>query len=412
MKFLYVSQYFPPEIGAPAARVSELSRHWAEAGHDVTVLTGFPNHPTGEVHPEYKGKMRRLTMTEHWDGVKVVRTWLWPLPNRKAWERIGNYTSFFLSAVKRGVFLRRPDVIVATSPQLLVGLAGWVLARLKRVPVVLEVRDIWPDAILASGVSRPGSFLDKALSAISRFLYRHCDHIVVVTPAFVDELVSRWDVPREKIFLVVNGVETELFTPGDGDAAKRDLALEGRFVVSYIGTVGLAHGIRTVLDAAERLHDCPDTVFLVVGEGAERAALTAEARTRRLDNVIFAGQKPRKEIPAILDASDACLVLLKRTDAFKQVIPTKMLEFMSSGTPVILGVEGQAREIVEAAGGGLCIEPENVDALVDAIRELKQSEELRRGLGKSGRAHMMAAFDRGATAHRYLDLLTTLRRGR
>ena len=405
MRILYISQYFPPEIGAPAARVSELSRRWADAGHEATVLTGFPNHPTGKIHPDYRDRFRRLTMKETVHGTHVVRTWLWPLPNRKPLERILNYTSFAASAVVRGLFMKKPDVVIATSPQLLVGISGWLLARIKKVPVILEVRDIWPDAILASGVSRPGSRLAKVLSAISRFLYRRCDHIVVVTPAFVDELVTKWDVPQNKISLVVNGVETDLFTPGDGSETRRLLGLEDRFVVAYVGTVGLAHGIRTVLDTAERMLPSTQVVFLVVGEGAERQSLEAEAIRRGLSNVMFAGQRPREEIPGILRASDACLVLLKKTDAFKQVIPTKMLEFMSSETPVILGVGGQARAIVERAGGGLCIEPENVDELIEAIEQLEMSEELRTNLGKSGRRHMIMEFSRQRSAEDYIEVL-------
>lgn len=409
MRILYISQYFPPEIGAPAARVSELSARWAAAGHDVTVLTGFPNHPTGEVHPDYKRRFRKLTAKEMVDGIDVRRTWLWPLPNRKSWERILNYTSFAISAFLRGLFIRKPDVIVATSPQLLVGVSGWLLARFKRVPVVLEVRDIWPDAILASGVSRPGSRLARTLSSISRFLYRRSNHIVVVTPAFVRELTEHWDVPEAKISLVVNGVETDLFVPGNDDEMKRDLGLEGRFVVSYVGTVGLAHGIRTVLDAAERIRSTdPEIAFLIVGEGAEREHLEREANRRALSNVFFAGQRPRSEIPTILQASDATLVLLKKTDAFKQVIPTKMLEFMSSGTPVILGVEGQAREIVESADGGICIEPENVDELIEAIERLRSSAELRVRLGESGRNYMVERFSRERTAQDYVEILESL----
>lgn len=277
---------------------------------------------------------------------------------------------------------------------------------MKRVPVILEVRDIWPDAILASGVSKPGSRLDNMLSSISRFLYRRCDHIVVVSPAFIDELVEKWNVPREKLSLVVNGVETDLFTPGDGTEMRKALGLEGRFIVSYVGTVGLAHGIRTVLDAAERIRSTkPQIVFLIVGEGAERENLEAEAKQRGLSNVVFAGQHPREEIPAILHASDVCLVLLKRTDAFKQVIPTKMLEFMSSETPLILGVEGQARAIVESAGGGICIEPENVDELVEAVERLEASEELRRALGESGRRYMVKEFSRQRSAEDYIKIL-------
>jgi glycosyltransferase involved in cell wall biosynthesis len=291
-----------------------------------------------------------------------------------------------------------------------------MLARVKQVPIVLEVRDIWPDAILASGVSRPGSSLAKTLSAISRFLYRHCDRIVVVSPAFVEELATQWDVPRDKISLIVNGVETQTFTPGNADDVRHSLNLEGRFIVSYIGTVGLAHGIRTALDAAERVRENrPQIAFVIVGEGAERASLEQEAADRGLDNVFFLGQKPRSEVPRILRASDACLVLLRKTDAFKQVIPTKMLEFMSSGVPVVVGVDGQARKIIEAASGGLYVQPENVDELVQAIEKLEASPELRRSLGEKGRRHMVEHFSREGTARRYIEVLngmvTRRRRG-
>src|SRR5271167_2664841 len=186
VKILYVSQYFPPEMGAPAARAAELSRHWAAAGHEVTVLTGFPNHPTGVVPPEYRSKFWRMVSREITDGVNVVRTWLLPLPNRKAHERMLNYSSFCVSAASTGLFLSRPDVVIATSPQLLVGLSGWWLARWKRVPFVFEVRDLWPESLAAVGMGSSDSLLHRVLAKIAGFLYRRSDRVVVVTPAFED----------------------------------------------------------------------------------------------------------------------------------------------------------------------------------------------------------------------------------
>src|SRR5208282_336670 len=184
MKILYVSQYFPPEMGAPAARAAELSRHWARAGHDVTVLTGFPNHPTGVVPPAYRSRFRRLVFREKIDGVNLVRTWLLPFPNRKPYERILNYTSFCLSAASTGLFLSCPDGVIATSPPLVVALSGYWFARRKLVPFVVEVRDLWPESVHAVGMGRENSPLQRSLSNIAAFLYRRCDHIVVVTPAF------------------------------------------------------------------------------------------------------------------------------------------------------------------------------------------------------------------------------------
>jgi colanic acid biosynthesis glycosyl transferase WcaI len=414
MKILYVSQYFPPEMGAPAARAAELSRHWAAAGHEVSVLTGFPNHPTGIVPPEYRRKLRRLVAQEQTDGVNVIRTWLLPFPNRKAHERMLNYSSFCLSTASTGLFLTRPDVIIATSPQLLVGLSGWWLARSKRVPFVFEVRDLWPESLAAVGMSEGNSLLHRSLAKIAGFLYHHADRIVVVTPAFEDYLMKHWRVPREKISVIENGVETQLFAPepSSGKAAialRKDLASEGKFIVSYIGTMGMAHGLETMIAAASQLRDTnPEIVFLMLGEGAEKERIAALAHKRGLNNLRFVDQQPREKIPAYICASDVCLVLLKKAELFKTVIPTKMLEFMSCACPVILGVDGQARAILEEARGGLVIEPENSDALAEAIRYLATNREAARALGKNGREYVVRKFSRRQTAERYIRVLEQL----
>ena len=413
MKILYVSQYFSPEMGAPAARAAELSRHWAAAGHDVSVLTGFPNHPTGVVPPEYRRQFRRLVAHEQTDGVNVVRTWLLPFPNRKAHERMLNYSSFCASAASTGLFLKQPDVVIASSPQLLVGLSGWWLARSKRVPFVFEVRDLWPESLAAVGMGKSNSLLHRSLAKIAGFLYRHADRIVVVTPAFEDYLVEHWRVPREKISVIENGVETQLFAPerssGKAAALRKDFASDGKFVVSYIGTMGMAHGLETIIAAASQLRETnPEIIFLMLGEGAEKERIAALARESEPNNLRFVDQQPREKIPAYICASDVCMVVLKKTDLFKTVIPTKMLEFMSCARPVILGVDGQARAILEEARGGLVIEPENSDALAEAIRYLATNREAARALGKNGREYVVRKFSRHETAERYIRVLEQL----
>lgn len=409
MKILYISQYFPPEMGAPAARAVELSRHWASLGHDVTVLTGFPNHPTGVVPLEYRRKFRRLVFRERTNGINVVRTWLLPFPNRKAHERMLNYSSFCLSAASTGLFLSRPDVVIASSPQLLVGLSGWWLAQCKCVPFVFEVRDLWPESLVAVGMGDGNSLLHKSLATIAGFLYRHSNRIVVVTPAFEDHLVNDWGVPREKISVVENGVETQLFAPQPSTDLRKELGAQGKFVVSYIGTIGMAHGLETIIAAAAQLRDThPEIVFLVLGEGAEKEHIVALARERGLSNLKFVDQQPREKIPAYICTSDICLVLLKKTDIFKTVIPTKMLEFMSCARPVILGVDGQARTILEQARGGLVIEPENSEALVNAILHLAANRETARELGRNGRKYIVREFSRRQTAEKYILTLASL----
>src|SRR5205823_2153231 len=307
-------------MGAPAARAAELSRHWARDGHEVTVLTGFPNHPTGIVPAEYRAKFRRLVSREMIEGVSVIRTWLFPFPNRKAYERMLNYSSFCASSVSTGMFLSRHDVVIATSPQLLVGLSGWWLARRKRVPLVFEVRDLWPESLAAVGIGTGNSLLHRSLARVAGFLYRNSQHVVVVSPSFKAHLISHWNVPPDKISIVENGVEANLFSPQNSDSELRcKLGIADKFVVCYIGT----------------------------------------------------------------------LVMMKKNEVFKTVIPTKMLEFMSCARPVILGVDGQARKIIEDARAGIFVEPENSEQIANAVIQLSSSAELRERLGHNGRRHII-----------------------
>ena len=399
-------------MGAPAARAAELACHWSQSGHQVSILTGFPNHPTGVVPPEWRSRLRRLTYREKVSDVSVYRTWLWPLPNRRSHERIRNYTSFCISAALRGLTLPRPDVVIATSPQLLVALAGWWIAFSRQLPFIFEVRDLWPESLSAVGVGGEDSLLHRTLSGIARFLYDHADRVVVVTPAFKQRLEEDWRVPADKISVVENGVETEAFSPAPCDVIRdirQQIGANDKCLVSYIGTMGNAHGLETVLDAASRLqHQNPEILFLLLGEGAEKQRLMTLAHSRGLENVRFRDQEPREKIPLFISASDACLVPLKKTDVFKTVIPTKMLEFMSCARPVILGVEGQAREIVEAAGAGISVEPENPEALANAIQWLKSNPEAAVSMGLTGRDYILKNFSRASTATKYIDVLEKL----
>jgi len=408
VKILYVSQYFPPEMGAPAARVAELARHWVRAGHEVAVLTGFPNHPTGEIAPAYRRHFRRAVMKEKFFGAEIIRTWLWPLPNRKAHERILNYGSFCASAALAGTFVNRPDVVIATSPQLLVGLSGHWIARWKRVPFVFEVRDLWPESLAAVGMGSKTSLFHRLLSRVSGFLYKHSNRIVVVSPAFEQHLAQHWKVDRQKIAVVENGVETELFCPHPSEAGKirYQLGARERFVVGYIGTMGIAHALDTLLEAAQALQNvAPQVLFLLIGEGADKERLKSQAAQRGLKNVIFLDQQPRESIPEFISATDVCLVPLKNTELFRTVIPTKLLEFMACARPVILGVEGQAKRIVENAKAGLAIEPENSGALANAILRLVSDPALRNALGGNGRRYILENFSRTQKAAEYLDVL-------
>ena len=411
MKILYISQYFSPEMGAPAARASELSRHWVRMGHDVTVLTGFPNHPTGVVPAAWRSPLRHLRYSEGVDGVQVERTWLWPLPNRKAHERIRNYVSFCISAALTGVGLAKPDVIIATSPQLLCALAGWWIARWKRVPFVFEVRDLWPESLAAVGAGGEGTLLHRTLGAIAGFLYKRADRIVVVTPAFKEHLIRYWQVRAERIAVVENGVETDLFRLDEAAAAeiRNRLNLDHRFLICYVGTMGMAHGLETLIAAAEELQTTlPNAMFLLIGEGAEKQRIIELAAERRLTNIRFLDQQPREHIPAFISSSDLCLVLLKRTDLFKTVIPTKLLEYMACARPVIVAVDGQSRQIIEEARAGVFTPPEDSGALAKTICELAHDPARRNQMGTNGRQYIVEKLSRGQTAQNYISVLEEL----
>jgi glycosyltransferase involved in cell wall biosynthesis len=312
-----------------------------------------------------------------------------------------------LSASLSGLGVARPDVVIGTSPQLLVALAGWWLAWCKRVPFVFEVRDLWPESLAAVGAGGEGSVLHRTLGAIAGFLYRRSDHIVVVTPAFKDHLIQHWDVPTEKISIVENGVETDLFRPC---APEKVRGTEDRFLICYMGTMGMAHGLETLIAAAEHLQRAlPKAMFLLIGEGAEKERIEQLASARDLSNICFLGQQARESIPAYIAGADVCLVMLKKTELFKTVIPTKLLEYMSCEKPVIVAVDGQARKIVEEAGAGIFVEPEDSNALAEAIRVLASDPERRRRMGISGRQYIVSRLSRERTAHSYISVLQNLK---
>jgi colanic acid biosynthesis glycosyl transferase WcaI len=404
VRIVYVSQYYPPEMGAPAARVSAFARRWAAMGHDVTVVTSFPNHPTGIIPPAYRGHLR-LIEDDH--GVRVVRTFLYAAANKGVIKRGLCYVSFALSSVLQGSGpAGRPDVVIATSPQFLVTLSGWALSRLKGVPLVTEIRDLWPDSIVAVGASRANSPLVRGLRVLERFVYRQSDLVVSVTRSFVPLLRDRG---ARRVSFISNGADPAAFsTSAERTQVRARYGFRERFVASFVGTLGMAHGLESVLDAAEILRDRKEVLFWLVGEGARRSALEAEARSRGLDNVRFEGQVPRENIPGVLASSDAALVLLRPDPLFETVLPSKMFEAMAASCPVILGVRGESRALLEESGGGIAIEPGNGAALAEAVEALAADPDAGRRRGALGRAYVEANLSHDALAREYLAALQDL----
>jgi glycosyltransferase involved in cell wall biosynthesis len=402
VRILFLSHYFPPEVNAPAIRTHEHARRWAADGHQVTVITGVPNHPRGEIFAGYRN---RWFQEERIDGIRVLRTWTYLTPNEGFLRRTSNYVVFMLMAVLASFRSGRPDVVVATSPQFFCGLAGWAVARLKRRPFVLEVRDLWPDSIVQLGQLRQ-PLLVRLLEALETRLYRAARGIVVNTRAFRAHIEGR-GIPAERIALVYNGIDPALFRPRPPDPElRRSHGLEGRFVVAYMGTLGLAHGLVTVLDAAELLRDRPEVVFLLIGDGAEREKLEREICERKLENVRLLGLRPRAEVPAWIATVDLLLVMLRDLPVFETVIPSKIFEFLGQERPVVLAApRGEIRGLVEEAGAAMVIEPERADALAEAVRRAMDDPARAATLAAAGRRWVEADFLRDTQARRMADFL-------
>jgi glycosyltransferase involved in cell wall biosynthesis len=401
MRILFFSHYYPPEVNAPASRTSEHCRAWAKAGHDVTVVTCVPNHPSGKSYPGYKNGLYRSEMV---DGVRVVRLWTFLAANEGFLLRTLNYLSYLLSASVALPWLPPADVVVSTSPQFFCGLTGLVARRIKRAPWVLEIRDLWPESIVTVGAMRKGAAV-RFLEWLEGLAYRDADHIVSVTNSFVPHIAARGG-NIDGITVIKNGVDLELFTrTGSAESIKAQLGLQGRFVAAYVGTHGMAHGLDVILEAAERLREDPRIAFLLVGDGAERARLQQVKEERQLDNVQILGQRPKADMPKIWAATDASLILLRRNDLFKKVIPSKMFEAMAMRCPIILGVEGEARALLDEAGAGIAMTPESAEELAAAVVKLAGSPEVAAQLGAQGYVHVRENYDRARIAHRSLDLL-------
>ena len=382
MRILYVSQYFPPEMGAPAARVHELAREWVKHGDNVTVLTAFAHHPVGVKAPDDRW---RWTRRERIEGIDVVRSYVYATANKGVRRRMLSYLSFMISAIFIGLLrVRRPDVVIATSPQLLCGVAGYILAKLWRRPFVFEVRDLWPESIIAVDAMK-NNLVIRALRRLARHLYERSDHIVTVGDGYRRQIHTRYGIALDKMSEVPNGIRTDLFEPGPRDNdIRQKYGWDDRRVILYLGTHGMAHALHIVLEAAESLRD-EAYLFAFVGEGAEKDRLKEIAADKGLTNVCFIDQQPKDRVPLFYAACDLGLVPLRNTPLFQDVLPSKIFEFLAMERPILLSVDGQARQLVEASGGGVFVPPEDPVALGEAIGRLGRGESSRaRSHGSSG----------------------------
>ena len=401
MHILFLTHYFPPEVNAPASRTYENARRWVRDGHHVTVITCAPNHPKGIIYAGYKN---RLWQWDEKDGIRILRVKTYLSANKGFARRILNYLSYMISATVFCALVSKADRVVSTSPQFFCGLAGLLVSRIHRCPWVLEIRDLWPESIITVGAIQ-NRWIIRILEGIESFMYRKADHIVAVTHSFKKHICKR-GIEANKITVITNGADLTLFQPGSKHNNVRDeLGLKDEFVVSFIGTHGMAHGLETVLKTAEMLRSRKDIVFLLVGDGAERDNLLKSKNAMKLNNVIMLQQQPKERMPEFLAASNACMVLLKKSDLFKTVIPSKIFEAMAMERPIILGVDGESRKIIEDSGCGVFIEPENAEQLRDTIEKMSMNNAWTKSLGKAGFHFVRKHFSREYLSKKYVSLL-------
>jgi len=413
MHVVFFSHYFSPEGNAPASRTYEHCKRWADAGHQVTVITCAPNVPDGVVYQGYRNRI--WPQRELIDGVQVIRTWTYLAPNSGNSKRILNYVSYMVSAVLCFLFFcRRPNLIIATSPQFFCGWAGAIASWLKWCPFILEIRDIWPESIVTVGALKRSSLLVRILERLEKWMYRSATHIVTVGNGYRDNILSKVDV-ADRISVVTNGVDLDVFSPQEPSAAFRQQhGLRDRFVCSYVGTIGMAHGLGVVVRAAKILKSLgrEDVVFCLVGDGAHRKQIESDVLESNLGDMIrFTGRLPKSEMPMVLASSDCLLIHLKKTDLFATVIPSKIFEAMAMERPLVMGVQGESADIVKDSGAGIGMESDNEQQLIDAVLKLTDDDDLRDRLCHNGRKFVNQYFTRDSLAQKMLDVMEQVASG-
>ncbi len=402
MKIVYVSHYFSPEIGAPSARIHEMAQAWIRAGHQVEVITGFPNHPQGEIYPGYKSQGY---LNEEMDGIQVHRVWTYVTPNRGLVRRTIGHISLWISALLLAArHIKDPDIVIGTSPTLFSVMAARRLARMNKVPFVMEVRDLWPGIFVDLGVIKNSTII-KLLEAWELWMYRQADKIVTVTNGFRDNIIQR-GIASDKIHTVHNGADLVTFHPGEKPSSlARELDLEGKLVVLYLGAHSTSQGLDVILDVALELSENSEIVFLFVGDGNQKEQLMGRAKSEGIDNLIFHPPITKEDVPLYYKIADICLVPLKDVALFATFIPSKMFEIMAMGKPIIASVSGEAARILEDSGGAIVTKPEDIQGIQMAILDLYNDPQRRITLGLNGREYVEANYSRKSLAEKYLSIM-------
>lgn len=406
MRILFISDNFPPESNAPASRLYEHARYWVDEGHEVTVITCAPNFPEGRVFDGYQNDWRTV---EYLDGIRVVRVKTYISANQGFVKRTLDYVSFMGSSVVAGLFEARPDVVVASSPQFFAAVGGLQLARLRRLPFVFEVRDLWPASIVAVGAMKKSPAI-VALEKLELFMYQQAEAIVSVTESFREDMVAR-GVSRDKIHLVLNGADLSWCAPRPRDPElAAEFGLGDKFVAGYLGTHGMAHGLESVVEAASRLRDRQDIAFFFAGSGAERKRIEDLVAQRGLDNVKMIPRQPKERVAALWSLCDLALIPLRNDPVFSTVIPSKLFEAMGNGVPVLMSLpEGEATALLRDNACGVTVPPEDPLALANAVVALAD-DPARVALLRQSALENAPRYSRAMQAKKMVAALSTVSR--
>jgi glycosyltransferase involved in cell wall biosynthesis len=401
MKIAIYSHYFVPEIGAPSARIYDLSREWISRGHSVQVATCFPNHPVGVLYPGYQS---RWYGRETLDGIDVHRHWTYVTPNKGMLKKTIGHVSLLPSSLWSARRMERPDVVIGTSPTFFAAIAAEEIARWRGLPFVMEVRDLWPAVFVELGVLKNRAMI-RALERLELWLYRRAARVVTVTESFRADLIRR-GIPAEKVVTIPNGANVDFWTPSRDDHGLRArLGLEGKFVALYIGAHGISQALAALLAAATAVRHDDRIRFVFVGEGAEKERLVASARAQELNNVLFLDPVAKEEVRDFYAMADVCLVPLRDIPLFDTFIPSKMFEMMSMARPIVASVRGEAAAILDQSGGAIVVPPEDSEAIADAVLRLAAAPSLSESMGMRGREFVAARYSRRSLADSYLHVL-------